>query len=322
MINTFYRATGLMLSPSGPRAKLSILIYHRVLPDTDELLPGEVSAQSFEAQMIALKSAFNVLPLSEAIARLKSTSLPARAACITFDDGYADNASIALPILQRHGLPATFFIATAYLNGGRMFNDTVIHAIRHSRIDRVDLTELGLGEHELGTLEDKRKALSKILWNIRYHLPVNQRENAAEEIAQQLAYIPAPKDLMMDDRQVKAIADAGMEIGGHTANHPILARLDTAAACQEVAEGKEYLEALLGAKVTLFAYPNGRPGIDYLPEQTDIPRKLGFESAVSTHWGAANKGCDIFQLPRFTPHSNDINKFTPLLFQNLMRKIC
>jgi peptidoglycan/xylan/chitin deacetylase (PgdA/CDA1 family) len=320
MINTFYRATGRMLSPSGPRAKLSILIYHRVLPDADELLPGEVSAQTFDAQMTALKSAFNVLPLSEAIARLKSSSLPARAACITFDDGYADNASIALPILQCHGLPATFFIATAYLNGGRMFNDTVIHAIRHSRVDRVDLTGLGLGEHALGTLEDKRKALSKILWNIRYHLPVNRRENAAEEIAQRVADIPAPKDLMMDDGQVQALANAGMEIGGHTASHPILARLAAAAACREIAEGKEYLEALLGTKVTLFAYPNGRPGIDYLPEQTDIPRKLGFEAAVSTHWGAASKGCDVFQLPRFTPYSNDINRFTPLLLQNLIRR--
>jgi peptidoglycan/xylan/chitin deacetylase (PgdA/CDA1 family) len=169
-------------------------------------------------------------------------------------------------------------------------------------------------------LEDKRKALSKILWNIRYHLPVNRRENAAEEIAQRVADIPAPKDLMMDDGQVQALANAGMEIGGHTASHPILARLAAAAACREIAEGKEYLEALLGTKVTLFAYPNGRPGIDYLPEQTDIPRKLGFEAAVSTHWGAASKGCDVFQLPRFTPYSNDINRFTPLLLQNLIRR--
>jgi peptidoglycan/xylan/chitin deacetylase (PgdA/CDA1 family) len=296
------------------------LIYHRVLPELDALQPNEVTAESFNAQMGALQAVFNVLPLGEAIARLKSASLPARAACITFDDGYADNASVALPILQNHGLPATFFIATAYLDGGRMFNDTVIHAIRHCRADRIDLTALGLGEHDLDSLEAKRKALGDILWKIRYQLPAANREGAAETIAERATDIPPPADLMMESRQILKLAHAGMEIGGHTARHPILAKLDEAAATREIAEGRDYLEALLAKKVTLFAYPNGRPGVDYRPDQVGIPRKLGFCAAVSTHWGAANKDSDIFQLPRFTPYSNDIRRFTPMLLQNLMRK--
>ena len=56
--------------------------------------------------------------------------LPSRSVAVTFDDGYADNARIALPILREERVPATFFIATAYLDGGRMWNDTVIEAVR------------------------------------------------------------------------------------------------------------------------------------------------------------------------------------------------
>jgi len=320
MMNTLYRLACSALSPRGTRARLSILTYHRVLAEADDLLPDEMTAALFEAQLGALKATFNVLPLGEAVARLKSASLPPRAACITFDDGYADNVTIALPILQRHGLHATFFIATAYLNGGRMFNDTIIHAIRHSRAERIDLSRLGLGQYDLRTLEAKRRALGEILWKVRYELPGERRADSVEELARTATDAPPPNDLMMDTRQLEALARAGMEIGGHTARHPILAQLDATAASREIAEGRDYLEALLGTKVRLFAYPNGRPGVDYLPEQTAIPRKLGFDAAVSTHWGAARQGDDIFQLPRFTPYTNNIRQFTPMLLRNLARR--
>lgn len=318
MIDTLYRAAGTLLSPPGAGAKLSILIYHRVLPEVDELYPNEVTATSFDAQMGLLKGIFNVLPLSEAVGRLKSASLPPRAACITFDDGYADNATVALPILKRHGLHATFFIATAYLDGGRMFNDTVIHAIRHSRAERIDLSGLGLGEHGLGTPEAKRRAIDAILKTVKY-LPLGRREEVAEALARLATDTPPPKDLMMDGRQLRELAQAGMEIGGHTARHPILAKLDAAAASREIAEGKDYLEAALGEKIRLFAYPNGKPGIDYLPEQVDIVRNLGFEAAVSTQWGSARRHGDVFQLPRFTPYTANIPRFVPMLLQNLSR---
>ena len=228
MMNRLYRMAGSALSPRGARARLSILIYHRVLPEADELFPAEATAASFDAQMGALKSVFNVLPLAEAVARLKSSSLPPRAACITFDDGYADNASVALPILQRHGLHATFFIATAYLNGGRMFNDTVIHAIRHCGADRLDLTALGLGEHALGTPEARRQAIDAILRQVKYLTPLARRQDTAEAIASLATTVPPPCDLMMDTRQLQTLAGAGMEIGGHTARHPILAKLGAA----------------------------------------------------------------------------------------------
>jgi hypothetical protein len=127
------------LSPAGARGRLSILILHRVLPAVDPLFPDEVDAARFDRMCRWLTQWFNVLPLDEAVHRLSSGTLPARALSITFDDGYADNHEVALPILQKHRLPATFYIATGFLDGGRMWNDTVIESVRRSPLDRLPL---------------------------------------------------------------------------------------------------------------------------------------------------------------------------------------
>lgn len=105
------------LSPAGSGARLSILIFHRVLPAPDPLFPGEPDAQRFDEICRWLAKWFRVLDLNDALAGLRRGDLPARAAAITFDDGYADNSDVAVPILQRHGLTATFFIATGYVDG-------------------------------------------------------------------------------------------------------------------------------------------------------------------------------------------------------------
>ena len=313
-----YRLVGNRLSPAGPRARLSILIYHRVLPDTDPLFPREPTVASFDAHMAMLKSVFNVLPLADAVGRLQRGELPARAAAITFDDGYADNVTHALPILQKHGLHATFFIATGYLNGGRMFNDTVIEAVRHSTRETLDLADLGLGTHTLDGAATRAEAIRRILPRVKY-LPPDAREGVAAEIAARAGVGTLPDDLMMTTAQLRALHAAGMEIGGHTSRHPILARLDAQTACDEIVAGKRWLEETLGSRVRLFAYPNGKPEADYLPAQAALVRELGFDAAVSTARGVATQRHDVFQLPRFTPWDTGRNAFALRLLQNLQQ---
>jgi peptidoglycan/xylan/chitin deacetylase (PgdA/CDA1 family) len=130
---------GLPLLVWPVRPVLSILIYHRVLPVPDPLRAGEPDATRFDQQMRYLARHFSVLPLREAFRRLRAGTLPRRACCITFDDGYADNLTVALPILEKYGLPATIFIATGYLDGGRMFNDAAIDALGAAPGDALDL---------------------------------------------------------------------------------------------------------------------------------------------------------------------------------------
>lgn len=305
------------LSPAGPHARLSILIYHRVLPVPDPLFPGEVDAAWFDAQMALVKDSFNVLPLGEAAQRLTSGNLPPRAACITFDDGYADNAEIALPILERYGLPATFFVATDFLDGGRMWNDTLIEALRLAPAGSLDLRSIGLGDYPLRSWDERRSAIAAIIGALKY-LPQTARAEQVQHVAD-IAGAALPTNLMMRSDQVRTLRARGMEIGGHTAGHPILARLDSAAARDEMARGKEVLEGILGERIKLFAYPNGKPHQDYAHEHVDMVRDLGFEAAVSTAWGVATRTSDVFQLPRFTPWDRAPAKFSLRLLQNLLR---
>jgi len=100
-----------------------ILMYHSVNPDArrDNLLA--VGAVAFERQMHFLKThRYNVLPLEELAGLIRNKKkIPARTLAITFDDGYKDNYTYALPILKKYNLPATIFITVNEV--GRPGND-------------------------------------------------------------------------------------------------------------------------------------------------------------------------------------------------------
>ena len=316
MLDRVLRGVYSAISPAGAHARLSTLIFHRVLVAPDPLLPSEPSAAEFEARMRWVQRHFNVIPLDEAIDRLRNRTLPARSLAITFDDGYADNQQIAAPILRRLGMPATFFIATGYLDGGRMFNDSVVAALRDCKRASLDLTELGLGIHSLESLEHRRAAISALLPSLKI-LDLARRTAVADRICQLAEVIP-PNDLMMTSSQVASLARDGFGIGGHTVNHPILARLPLNDARQEIQAGRTRLEQITHSSVRLFAYPNGRPGADFTFDNLEQVKQLGFAAAFSTAHGVACTNADIFQLPRFTPWDRGELKFGARMGRNLL----
>lgn len=306
------------VSPPGKSARLSVLIFHRVLPLPDPLFPDEVNARRFDEMCGWVKAWFNVIPLDSAVARLRDGKLPERAVCITFDDGYADNYHVALPILQRHGLTATFFIATGFLDGGRMWNDTIIESARACKLQKLELDSLGLGSHGVATIVEKRSAIRALIDQIKYR-SVQDRVTVTHAIAEQ-AQIKPPDNLMMTSYEVKKMHQAGMQIGAHTVNHPILARLTRDEARLEIQGSKTTLEGLLGDHVGLFAYPNGKPEEDYTVQSVDVVRELGFDAAVSTRWGSSTLGDDPLQIRRFTPWDRTKLRFAARMWTNLRSK--
>jgi peptidoglycan/xylan/chitin deacetylase (PgdA/CDA1 family) len=302
----------------GPFSRcLSILIYHRVVAEPDPLVPDLVCAKEFDWQLAVLGRWFTVLPLREAVARLRSGTLPVRSACVTFDDGYADNVAVALPILRRRGVHATFFLATGFINGGRMWNDSVIETFRRAWGDTLDARCIGLDTLRISTINLRHRAIERVLAALKY-LPLEERQRRVEEFCANTSH-ELPSDLMMTAEQVRHLHACGMEIGAHTVSHPILARIDPEHAGNEIRDSKSRLEAITGAPITLFAYPNGKPSRDYRREHVGMVRDLGFEAAVSTAWGVAHAASDPFQLPRFTPWDRTPSKFLLRLFHNTFR---
>jgi peptidoglycan/xylan/chitin deacetylase (PgdA/CDA1 family) len=114
---------------------------------------------------------------------------------------------------------------------------------------------------------------------------------------------------MLSPSQLVHWRNDGLEVGGHTVNHPILSRLADTAAYEEIAAGRDQLAQWLGAAPEAFAYPNGMPGRDYGPRDVDLVKRAGYRGAVSTARGAAGRGVDIYQLPRFTPWDRSMWRF-------------
>jgi len=305
------RALPVLVNPSRQQ-RLAVLIYHRVVPSRDVMRPDEPTVAEFDWQMRFLRNNFHPLPLGEAIERLREGSLPPRSVCVTFDDGYSDNETLALPILRKYEIPATVFVSTGFLNGGRMWNDTVIESVRSIAGDTLDLRELGLPCFDF-TREGKAEIATSILHAIKHRDP-QERLSLVQKIASSVGNLP--DDLMMNDSQVQALHREGVAIGAHTVTHPILGRVSREAALEEIRESKACLENLLQSEVDLFAYPNGRPGDDYTSEHRDIVEGLGFKAAVSTHWGVAVAESDPYQIPRFTPWDREELKFALRLLIN------
>ncbi len=303
------------ITAAGSKAKLSILNYHRVHPVIDPINPGEIDAQRFTWQMELIANNFNVLTVGEAVDRLQKGQLPDRSLCITFDDGYADNVEVALPILEKFSLRATFFIATGFLDGGRMWNDTVIESVRKFPVGDLDLSEQHLGQYRLDSWQDRHNAYSAIIREIK-HLPQERRQSLVDWVASKVPGGLGTGELMMRSDQVRELYQHDMEIGGHTVSHPILSTIPDDQAVHEIAEGKKQLEAITGAAVTVFAYPNGKPGQDYQPKHCDMVRKAGFKAAVSTQWGVSDAASDPYQLHRFTPWDDSPTRFMLRLIKN------
>ena len=291
---------------------LLILTYHRVLETEDPLRRGEITQQAFAKHLRVLRRWFSVLPLSQAWRRTREHALPARAVAITFDDGYADNVELALPILKREGLPATFFVATGFLDGGRMWNDTIIESLRVARAP-LDLRDLDGGLLTSEDMTARAEAVERVIraWK---RLPPAERQRRVDALAERARAKP-PDDLMMTSAQVAELARSGMEVGAHTVSHPILRSITDDAAAKEMRDSRATLETLTGAQVTTFAYPNGRLGDDYDTRHAEIAKRVGFELAVSTNGGTARADSDAYQLPRFGPWGESNWRFATRLLR-------
>lgn len=292
---------------------LSILIYRRVIARPDPLFPEEVDARRFEQHLRLLTRWFTVIPLAEAVRRLAGRTLPSRAACITFDDGYADNAEVALPILQRFRVPATFFIATGFLDGGCMWSDAVIEVVRDAPGERLNLSRSGFGTYDIGCPVRRRAVIDMLLKALKY-LPPDERLDRVRRMARR--FTPT----MLSSDQLLALHRAGMGIGAHTVSHPALTSISNSDARAEIANSRARLQEIVQAPVRLFAYPNGKPGQDFEQRHSNMLRSQGFEAAVTTAWGAARADTDPFQLPRFTPWDRGSATFLLRMGRNLLTR--
>lgn len=288
--------------------RLCVLNYHRILSTPDPFLDGDPDVATFDWQMQLLKQCFNVLPLHEAVHLLASGRMPPRAIAISFDDGYRSFHDLALPILVKHGLPATVFVTTGHMQeDGSMWNDMILEAVRRLPPTPLDLQALGLEVYPMATPAERKRTAGILTERCKY-MSLSDRNRFTEHL-QAMVGADLRQGLMLTAGMLRTLTRNQIEIGGHTVNHPILTRIDDDMARREIVDNKAHLESIIGQKVRLFAYPNGRRPTDYDERHVAIVAEAGYDAAFTTVGGAASAAYSPFEMPRRRPWDK-----TPLLF--------
>jgi peptidoglycan/xylan/chitin deacetylase (PgdA/CDA1 family) len=254
---------------------VAVLCYHGVRDDT-----WPAGSMAFEALHVrtgelaahcrVVRELCHPITLAQWRAALQGgPALPPRPVLLTFDDGYRTVRSLAQPILARYGVPAAVFVCTEPVQRGELF--------WHDAVAR----------HRGEAAVEAAKALAYSEWEA-------VRAAAARPTDDGDPHAP----LTIAD--VQALANApGIEIGAHSASHAILARATPAVQAEQIARSQACLEQWIGRSVTAFAYPNGRPGIDYTAETVALVKARGFECAFTTRDGFVTPDAPALERSRF-----------------------
>lgn len=307
-----------LLSPAGRSARLSVLLFHKVPTLADPLASNELNLARFEQILDVVGANANVLPLSEASAALKRGTLPARTVALTFDDGYVEWIDNVAPALLRRGMPATFFVTTGQFEGGVLWHERILSAVRALPAQGAQLPA-NLGRYPDLDLPGCRERLVEQLQAHLKYAPLSQRLDAIAQLESQ-ACRPLILPPGFDADSVRTLHSKGFEIGAHTVHHPILNECTAQQARAEIADCKAELESIIGGAVHAFAYPNGRPGKDFNHDHVEMVKAAGYRAAVTTSIGVARHNTDPFQLPRFTPWGLTDERITFQMARNMLTK--
>lgn len=272
-----------------------IPMYHRILKH-DETDPFDfglgVNQRHFDEHLAFFRERFHVCTVQEGLAISEDGRWPDRPLLsITFDDGYLDNIELALPLLEKHGCPATFFICTSpILEGYPFWWDLVMASAteRNGAHWQSLLASLNIRSEKNAKIE-LQKALG-YLWSLSYadilaHIDVDR---AYKEGLDRLC----PK--RMQKHHVKRLADQGMEVAAHTHHHPNLTKELDEMIHHEIVYSKALLEDWTGHSIKGFAAPHG-----FVDDRVKrLCSEQGMVYAASTDPGA-NQLLNPYHLARF-----------------------
>jgi len=264
--------------------------------------PGlAVSPQHFDRQCAYLKRHYNVISLDEMVTQLiEGRPLPAKAVALTFDDGYLDNFTQAFPILQKHGLNATFYVTTNCIDNVEiLWTGLLRFVVFTTRVPVLETQAPMTFRLPLGSPEERKEAFTKLIVTMK-NVPTAQRLELldAVRIAGEIADTSALRGIMMSWDQVRAMHQAGMVFGAHTLTHPNLPNATPEEARSEIEGSGRALADQLGEPVRHFSYPNGRGSAHLTEAIKGMVREARFDSATTSVTGSVQIGDDPFALRR------------------------
>jgi peptidoglycan/xylan/chitin deacetylase (PgdA/CDA1 family) len=276
----------------------AVLVYHRIGPAVAipevEVDPG-VSPEGFAGQLEHLRRQYRVVPasgiLDAASRRQPGQRLPV---AITFDDDLSSHVDEARPALRRAGVPATFFLCGASLREAHTFWWEDLQRAIDGRLIQPDALPHVRETDLAAALERVPFAIRRVASAIERLEPARRADVAA---ALSAAAGPAPADSGIRVSGVRAVVEAGCEIGFHTLRHESLHRLSDAELEEALREGRDRLATAAGRPLELVAYPHGKGD----PRVAAAARRAGFALGFTTVEGMVGPDTDPHLVPRIAP---------------------
>ncbi|MFO1022461.1 MAG: polysaccharide deacetylase family protein [Planctomycetales bacterium] len=295
---------------SSPRPGVLVLNYHRIgAHDGSPFDWGLWSAtqDEFDAQVRFLKSEFDLIAPSELDDVFRARQR--RCVLITFDDGYQDNYSLAYPVLKNHNVSATFFLSTGFLDHPHIsWWDDVSWMVKNSTREKLPSSHWIQGETEID--RDEPQKTIRTLLQVYKSLPGDETPRYLDFLAAATGSGRCPQEqatgIWMTWDMVREMHQGGMSFGGHTVNHPILARLNPAAKEYEICESCARIQHELGTPVKYFSYPVGGPTAFDRWTHAAL-QKAGIQWAFTYGYGTQASRSDFpYTIPRI-PVESDFN---------------
>lgn len=254
---------------------VAVLCYHGICGDSEaeRRMPFSnlhVRTQELEAHCRFLRETCHPISLEDwRRVRDGGPPLPDRPVLLTFDEAYRPLLAEAVPVLRRYGIPAVIFVWS--------------EPIERRRLPWYDAVARNLGEAQAERMKT---------------VPYQEWRRVCDVLARPADDTDPCTPLTV--QELRALArEPGIELGGHSASHPILALADREQQRDEIARNKRSLEAWTGRPVRAFAYPNGEPGTDYTAETVELVRDSGFDFGFTTRYGFATMSEPPLEHSRF-----------------------
>ena len=293
-----------------------VLLYHRVAETEEDPWGNAVTPKRFDEQLEALAAEMNLCSPAELVAAADGGSIPDRSVAVVFDDGYADNLTNALPIIERRQVPTTLFVATGFIGKEGPYWWDELTDLLLGVGERPGTLDVVLAGRRVvaatGTREERRVALLSAVHPALSVLPPAAIDAALDPIRAWAARGRGEGTVngsgdntarpMTAAELQRFAASPLVELGAHTRDHPRLSALPVAAQREEVRSGREAVSELAGVTPRYFAFPYG----DASRRSARIVREAGFERAFGSRRPmAVTTAAPRFETPRIAAVEED-----------------
>jgi peptidoglycan/xylan/chitin deacetylase (PgdA/CDA1 family) len=311
-----------------------VLMYHRVLPSEERRQSGShpaimVDPDTFDRQMGVVKHRFKVLSLEEFADRIERKVPFENSSClITFDDGWKDNVTHALPILKKHELSAVVFLPVNYIGEKRLFwQEALVHllgtAINEARRDparaaRIHEIVAPLGLEEILSFQDDdpRQRVMELISRKRKTFEQDTLDMALAGLRSELCMEGADAneiDSFLDWEDVERMSRRGIQFGGHGAEHRLLSEMSVEEAREDITLSKDVIDLRVKPSILTFSYPRGY----WTPQVASLVKASGFRLAFLAKGGSVTSEDDPYTLRRINI-AQDGTETTPMFLARVV----